>query len=78
MLYEVSSGVQSPGIELSNFGLVSRCLSHMTTRAFDRESRKKKHMLLPFPLAQKGKTFSTKNLVNKYLNLATFKKKSIL
>ena len=78
MLYEVSSEVQSPGIELSTFGLGSRCLSHMTTRAFDRESQKMKHALLPFPLVPKGKSFWTKNLVNKYLNLATFKKKILL
>ena len=54
--------VQSPGIELLTFW----------------ESQKKEHTLLPFPLAPKGKSFWTKNLVNKYLNLATFKKKILL
>ena len=68
MLYEVSLEVQSPGSELSTFGLRSRCLSHMRHDypSLSLRIAKKKHTLLPFRLAPKEKSFWTKNLVNKY------------
>ena len=61
MLYEVSSEVPSPGIELSTFGLRSRCLSHMTTGASDRESQRKRNIrYFHFLLRQQENHFALK------------------
>ena len=73
-LYEVGSEVQSPGIELSTFGMGQ----HDYLEPLTENRKKKEDTLLPFPLASKGKSFWTSNLVNKYLNLATCKKKILL